>query len=203
MGKLESELQFTGPIGNLSAYRMRGVDKIIIRKKGGASREKIRNSPEFERTRLHNKEFSGRAQGVRWMRWALQPLLPVADHNICGPLNRLMKYVQYRDEVSPIGERTIAFSKHASLLEGFSLNRYTDLDTMVKGPLRYSLSRKTYSAKIDIPALIPGRNFSPSNEHPLFCITAALAAVPDLYHMDSGYKPYAPSVRLCQRGVRR
>jgi len=47
MGKLESEFQFTGPVGNLSAYRMRGVDKIIIRKKGGASRNKIRNSLLF------------------------------------------------------------------------------------------------------------------------------------------------------------
>lgn len=193
MGKLESEFQFTGPVGNLSAYRMRGVDKIIIRKKGGASRNKIRNSPEFEKTRLHNKEFSGRARGVHWMRCALRPLIPVSDHNISGPLNKLMAYVQYRDEVTDIGQRTIALSKNASLLEGFSLNRDSDLNNLVKAPLRYSLSRETLSATVEIPKLIPRRNFSPPKEHPFFCVVAVLAAVPDLYHMDRGCQPYAPS----------
>ena len=193
MGKLESEFQFTGPVGNLSAYRMRGVDKIILRKKGGASRNKIRNSPEFAKTRLHNKEFTGRARGVHWMWCALRPLIPLSDHNLSGPINKLLKYVQYRDEVTAIGQRTIAFSKHASLLEGFSLNRDSDLNTLVKAPLRYSVSRETLSAKIEIPELIPRRNFSPPKEHPLFCVVAVLGAVPDLYHMDRRYEPYAPS----------
>lgn len=193
MGKLESEIQFTGPIGNLSAYRMRGVDTIIIRKKGGASRKRIQNSPEFAKTRLHNKEFTGRARGVHWMSWTLKPLKVVSDYSFAGPLNKWLKYVQYRDEETPIGKRTIAFSKYGSLLEGFSLNRKSGLETLIKAPLAHSISRETLSAKIGIPELIPGRNFSPPNEHRFFSVMAVLGAVPDLYATDSGYEAYAPS----------
>ena len=96
MALLESLLQFTGSMGNVSAYRMRGVDKIIIRKKGGATRDKIKNNPEFERTRQQNMEFSGRARGVHWMMAALRPLKVVADYSLSGPLNKVMKYIQER-----------------------------------------------------------------------------------------------------------
>src|SRR3989337_1041067 len=99
MALLESDIQFTGPLGNLSAYRMRGVDKIIVRKKGGASKKRIKNDPEFERTRENNTEFSGRAAGVRWVMRALMPLRRVADYNLCGPINKLMKHVQDEDDV--------------------------------------------------------------------------------------------------------
>lgn len=83
-------------------------------------------------------------------------------------------------------------SKYGSLLEGFSLNRKSGLGRLIKAPLAHSISRETLSAKIEIPELIPGRNFAP-NEHRFFSVMAVLGAVPDLYPMDSGYEAYAPS----------
>lgn len=109
MGKLESDIQFTGRVGNLSAYRMRGVDKIIVRKKGGASKRRIKNDPGFARTRENNVEFSGRAQGVRWIMRALEPLRRVADYNLCGPINKMMMHVQHQDDVNNRGKRSILF----------------------------------------------------------------------------------------------
>ncbi len=48
---------FTGSMGVISAYRMRGYDKIIMRGKGGASKRKIKTSPDFETTRNLNSEW--------------------------------------------------------------------------------------------------------------------------------------------------
>lgn len=189
MAQLESDFTFTGPIGNLSAYRMRGVDKIILRKKGGASRQRIQTEPRFERTRLNNSEFSGRAQGVRWMMSALRPLKPVIDHNICGKINKLMKHVQDHDEVSRFGTRTILLSRHGALLEGFSLNRRAVFEDYVRTTLRHSINRETLTARIDVPELVPGLNFFLPQNHPFFSVRAVLSVVPDLYWTDRGYQP--------------
>ncbi len=51
MAKLEEDFQFTGRIGNLSSYKMRGVDGIVVRKKGGPSKEQFETSPKLQRTR--------------------------------------------------------------------------------------------------------------------------------------------------------
>jgi hypothetical protein len=58
MAILKNGLQFTGSVGNLSAYTRRGSDKVIIRTKGGASRDKIKKSPNFKRTRESNSDFA-------------------------------------------------------------------------------------------------------------------------------------------------
>jgi hypothetical protein len=189
MALLESDFNFTGPVGNLSAYRMRGVDKIILRKKGGASKKRIQTDPGFERTRLNNSEFSGRAQGVHWMMRALRPLKPVIDHNICGKINKLMKHVQDRDDVSRFGKRTIFLSKHGAVLEGFSLNRRAVFEDYVRTTIRHAISRETLTAKIDLPELVPGLNFFLPQNHPFFSVRAVLSIVPDLYWTDRGYQP--------------
>ena len=41
MGTLHGNLSFTGSISNISAYTMRGHDKVILRTKGGASKKQI------------------------------------------------------------------------------------------------------------------------------------------------------------------
>ena len=173
-------------IGNLSAYRMRGVDKIVVRRKGGASKKRIKNDPEFENTRRNNTEFSGRALGVRYMMRALLPLKSVGDYNIAGPINKLMKHVQDRDEVNELGKRSVQLSMHGSLLEGFSLNCYSIFENVVKAPLTYSVSRETLTAKVEIPELVPGVNFSPSQKYPLFSVMAVLGVVPDSFACQAG-----------------
>lgn len=111
---------------------MRGVDKIIVRKKGGASKERIRTEKSFRRTRENNAEFSGRARGVSYVRKALAPVRILADYNFVGNINKVLKYVQDRDVQSKRGERNILVSAHGALLEGFSLNRYIMFDSVIR-----------------------------------------------------------------------
>lgn len=110
--------------------------------KGGASKNRIKNDPEFARTRENNAEFSGRAAAVRWMMRGLLPLRRVADYSLSGPIYALMKHVQYEDDVHEHGQRSIYLSKYGSMLEGFSMNRYSTFDSFVSAPLTYSISRE-------------------------------------------------------------
>ena len=59
MAKLIGEFQFEGSIGNLSAYKRKDSDKIILRTKGGPSKRRIKTAPEFAVVRLYNLEWNG------------------------------------------------------------------------------------------------------------------------------------------------
>ncbi|MGB8192527.1 MAG: hypothetical protein WCF67_11445 [Chitinophagaceae bacterium] len=192
MARLLSDMPFTGSLGNISAYKMRGSDKIILRTKGGASKEKIKKAEAFEITRRLNAEFGGRSTGSKCIMRSMFPLKALADYNVAGPLNALIKPIQAMDTESDYGKRNIYFTRHPKLLEGFSLNKRNPFDSIVRNPVSCRLDKKNLSASIDIPALIPGINFFvPPGRHPLYSIIAVLGIIPDILFTTHGYKPLA------------
>ena len=189
MAQMQSGFAFTGTIGNLSAYKMKGSDKIILRTKGGATKKRIKTDSAFAMTRRINSEFGGRSTAAKWVIRMLSVLRPLADYNFIGPLNAMIKPIQVMDTVSELGKRNIFFTKNPRLLEGFSLNKSNPFDSIIRNPLSCSLSKKTASARIEIPALLPGINFFVPGRYPMFSLTAVLGAVPDLLFTTNGYQP--------------
>lgn len=180
MAQMIPGFMFTGSVSNLSAYKRRDSDKVILRTKGGASKEKIKQLPSFEKTRKINKEFGGRSTTCKWIRRALNPQLPLADYNIAGTLNGLLIPVQKLDTENPYGQRSVCLSKQPSLLSGFSLNQSYPFDSTVRNPVAFTLSRDSLSASVEIPALLPGINFHAPGKHPLYSFVTALGIVPDV-----------------------
>jgi hypothetical protein len=189
MAKLEGNIQITGSLDNLSFYKMRGSDKIIVRKKGGPSRKQVKQAPEFEQTRRNNSEFSGRARAAAYIKQLLTPMRFLADYNITAPLNALLKPIQKMDTESEWGQRNIIISKNARLLEGFSINRRYQLDSIVRTPVLYSIQNQQII--IDIPNLLPGLNFISPGNYPWYQFIATAGWVPDIYYKDDayGYRP--------------
>ena len=172
-------LTFTGSLGDFSAYRMRGSDKIVMRKKGGARREEIRNSPAFATTRLYMTEFGGCSRMGKHVRQSMQQHRDLADYNISGPINKIMKVVQKQDEVNDLGRRPIVLSKHTKLLEGFCLNQKYTLDSILRTSVHATVDAETGSAHIEIPRLLRDINFFPNNRHTLFRIEMTLGIAPN------------------------
>jgi len=189
MGKIEQGVEFTGSVGNFTAYRMRGVDGIVVRKKGGASKERIKKDREFLQTRLLNAEFAGRSAASKRIMRMMHPLKALADYNIAGPLNALLRPIQLDDPKNNKGERSIMLSENPGLLEGFSLNRKIVFESIVRAPLTFTVSRETMRAEVNIPVLMPDINFKPQGKHPLYSFDAVLGLVPDLFFSPDGYKP--------------
>jgi len=189
MAKLSANFDFTGSLGHVSAYKMHGVEGTILRRKGGASREKVKHSAGMEGTRKGNAEFGGRATAGKWIRRLLYRQTPMAGYNITGAINALMAPIQKLDTESPFGRRHVLLSKSPWLLEGFSLNREKGFDTIVRNPLSWSISRADLSAHIDIPALLPGINFLTSENYPMYSIVASLGIAPDFFYGEHAYLP--------------
>jgi hypothetical protein len=188
MAQLTSGIQFTGSIGNLSAYRMKGSDKIVLRTKGGPSKKKIATAKQFDTTRRNNSEFSRRAKASAIILGAMQPLRPLADHKISAPLNALLKQIQTLDTVSAFGERDIFLSRRPTLLEGFSFNRVNSFDSTLMATVRADVQRASNSVSVVLPEIVPGTNFLPSNRYPYCRFVVTAACIPDLVWTDLGYR---------------
>jgi hypothetical protein len=190
MAKLKGNLQFTGSLGNVSAYKRRGSDDVILRTKGGASKEKIKTSASFAHTRELNKEWAGCSKAGAAIRMAIYPLRHMADYNISGPLNAIAKIVQKLDTAHPVGSRAISFSKHNHVLDGFNLNNQNTLDSVIRSPLNFIFDRNN-GATINFPALNPKINFNNKYQRPLFRFVAVLGIVSDMEY-NEGYAFYRP-----------
>jgi hypothetical protein len=55
--------------------------------------------------------------------------------------------------------------------------------------LTWDISRETLTAKVNIPELVPGINFHPPKQHPLFQVVAVLGIAPDLFFKGRKYEP--------------
>lgn len=193
MAILESHLPIIGSIDNLSFYRVRGSDKIVVRRKGGPSRKAVLHSKKFHLTRLNNSEFKGRALASSLIWQSLYPFHGIHDYGVASALHTPLTALQKLDSESAKGRRHLALSKKPMLLAGINLNRKHSLDDLIRTPLRYSISAETGTAVIEIPELIPGLNSILPYGHPFFRIVASFAFVPDVCYTDRGYSA-APGI---------
>ena len=189
MAKLDTPFLFTGSLGNVSAYTMRGTDKIILRTKGGATKQMIKTAPQFEMTRLINAEFGGRAKAGSLLLQSISPMKALADHNLSGPVNALLKPVQAMDTEHGLGQRSILFSRGAHMLSGYNLNRQYPFDGIVRTPVTYGMDAVHRSASLEIPEMLPGINFHVPGRYAYFGLIVVLGMVPDLHHGPAGYAP--------------
>ncbi|MDP4265771.1 MAG: hypothetical protein Q8941_24855, partial [Bacteroidota bacterium] len=75
---------------------------------------------------------------------------------------------------------------------GFNLNRRNPFDSIIRNPFPYSLSKDELSARIDIPALLPGINFfAPPGKYAVYGLVASMGILPDIFYTTHGYKPPA------------
>jgi hypothetical protein len=192
MPKLKGAIQFTGKIGELSTYTMQGQDGIMMRQKGGASKEKIKNHPNFALTRLNNAEFGASSKAGKAVREAIVMVKHLANYNFSGDINAIAKTIIKQDKVNKWGERDILFSQYRHLLEGFSLNRQLFFNTVVRHPVICKLDRNTGSASLQLPNLLPGINFfTPPGQH-LYQFIFTMGVIPDKVFTPAGYRPKDP-----------
>ncbi len=179
MGTLNNDLSFTGSVGNLSAYTMRGHDKVILRTKGGATKRQIQTQDSFESTRNLNNEWKAVVKTAGLIYRGLNGLKPLAGYNVSGPLNALVKKIQVMDTVNPKGKRSILFSQYHDFISSFNYNKQNMFDSLIRQPLSVQIDKTTGIADIEIPSLQPSINFFPHPRYAYFRIVLSMTAISD------------------------
>jgi len=193
MARVKNFDQITGNIGKLSFYTRKGSSEIFVRRKGGASKEKIKRDPAFANLRKVNKEFGGSAKMSKQIRMAFYGLEHVAEYNLAPAFSKLAHDILKTDTENPTGERAISLSKFRYLLTGFDFSRSVRFNSLLRVPLSHSIDRNKQQAIVHIPSFAcsfglhvaetRGATYSKTpnaSAYGHFRITAALGIVTDM-----------------------
>lgn len=193
MARSEGNFGFTGSLGNLTAYKRQGSNKVILRTKGGASKNKIRRSPKFAKLRLCQTEFGACSTLGALIRHSIWGIKHLADSYISGHLNAFLKSILNQDTENKPGQRAILVSRYRNLFNGFNLNRQNPFNTVMRHPVSCTLSRDTGTASITIPQLLPGMGFYNPSKYPMYRFIVVLSVIPDMAFAKKQYEPVSAS----------
>lgn len=189
MAKLNGPFSFTGPLAGVTAYTRKDVEGTLLRSETSLDKERIYSDPAFTNTVRHATEKGGRSKGAWWLRRVLHPLEPVRDGNWQGRLTGALTPLQRADSEGVYGQRRLLFSRYGSLLQGFCLSPRTPFEQLLRSSPVCSLDKDALSARLELPALAAGVNFTPRTPLPYFRVVTVLGVVPDLFFHAGAYAP--------------
>ena len=182
-------------LGNYSIYTMEGVDDLVIRSKGGPTKDQIENGRQFRRQRENMLEFAGCSKAAGFLNSAMFGLKTVSNANFLGKINKLSGIIMRMDMDHEEGQRSILFSRYGSLLAGFNVNTKNSFDNIVLQYTAHSFSRNDCKATVNFPAMVPGVTLKTQPGMPYVRFIGILGIVPDLVHTPDGYRPVNPEMK--------
>lgn len=137
MAKAEGIIKIEGTVEDLTFYKQNG--KNFVRKKGGVSGERIKNDPNFIRTRENNNEFGHSGSSGKLLRMAMGSLVFKAkDSRLSNRLLQIMSRAKNMDTVSARGLRQVGIGivtpSGRQLLKGFDFNANAPLNGVLFAP---------------------------------------------------------------------
>lgn len=159
MAKYKSLFNVEGTLGEVTFYK--GKDGYYVRSKGGVSKQRILNDPNFVRTRENLSEFGNMASSGKQLRQAINALLGDAkDNRVTSRLTKVLSKVKNEDQTSLRGQRNVATGLLTDLgkhwLKGFNFNKNANLDSVLL--TGYSLD--TVTGEVNIADLIPNQQMN-------------------------------------------
>jgi hypothetical protein len=120
MAKNKSFIKLEGTLDGLTFYQKDGES--FVKTKGGVSRDRILNDPNYKRTRENMQEFSGCAKAGKALREAFATVVKLmGDSYISSRLTGVMKKIN-KNGTGLRGERTIDIVSNKEQLIGFEFN---------------------------------------------------------------------------------
>ena len=191
MAIVKGFMQITGSIKGVSFYTRRGSDKVIMRTKGGATKNQIATSPKFEKTRRQMKQFSGAAKFGSISRYAFGGLHRLADYNLTPVLIKMGNNLMKLDTTSEFGKRNLMLSEYKQVLEGFNFNREFPFNTVLRISPRWEIDREHLQAVVTFPRINTDIDLLNIQKLPFFRLIIVIGTISDLaYNTElNEYKP--------------
>lgn len=189
MAKIKLNFPITNSLGDHSMYKMHGVEKTILRGKGGPNRRQVRLYPQLEKMRNNGSEFSGASKMAGSIRRALYAVNHLADFNCSTSLTAIALGLRNYDVTSLHGQRRFLLSQYASMLQGFNLNKEIPFDKMVMASPAYKIFRDAYRAELSFCELFQESNLMNPKGLGYYNIIASLAIATDMVWTKNGYVP--------------
>lgn len=193
MAIIKGPIQMTGSVRGISFYTRRGSDKVIMRTKGGVSKEKMAIGPQYESLRKNQKEWGGCSKFGSMTRYAFGGLHRLADYNLTSVLNGMGKNLMKLDTESELGKRRLELSKHKQALEGFNFNRNYPFNSVLRVGVNCDINRETLQTTVSIPRINTAIDIQNIQRLPYFRLIVVLGTIADWY-FDEKEQAYVPTV---------
>ena len=187
MAKASITQLHSNSLGDFSLYTMRGVEKKIIRFKGGPSAAMIKKSPKFEAVRNQQSQIGGMGKLSHYLSLCCKGVKHLGDHNSAANFSKIASLIQKMDTLGEAGKAAVMFSKFGSILNGFNFNTTNPFNSVVTPLPKFSISREEYKGTVTFQDLYPGINLQNTGAHPLCRFIVSIGLVPDLVYSKSGY----------------
>lgn len=139
MARQEGTFKINGTIGDLTFYKSGG--QYLVRQKGGVSGDRIKNDPNFIRTRENNSEFGQAGVTGKVIRDAIRNLLDKAsDRRVVSRLVQKLFEVLKTDGTNGRGERRVK-EGDLKILQGFEFNEKGKLSSTLFAAMSYAIDR--------------------------------------------------------------
>lgn len=154
MAKANGILKIEGTVEGLTFYTKDG--QTFVRKKGGVSKERIMNDPNYVRTRENGSEFGHSASSSKQLRMALGSLVFKAkDSKLSSRMLGVMSKVKNLDTASARGERKVSIglttNEGKQTLKNFDFNG----NARLRSVLYQTFELDTATGTISFTNLIP------------------------------------------------
>ena len=124
MAKQTGLLRYSGTMGGVRHFKIKGQQGDFAGLVGGPSGEQVKSAPEFARTRENMNEFGGSAAAAKSVRIGLAQLMrQMSDPQLTGRLTGIMKKINKDDQSEARGYRASLISKQPQDLKGLPLER--------------------------------------------------------------------------------
>jgi hypothetical protein len=191
MARVKGILQVTGGMKGVSMYTMRGSEEVIMRTKGGPSKNTIKNSESCKGLRDSGTEWSGCTKAASAMRRALEPILRLADYNVMGGLNAVCKKIQCMDTENEKGKRNVLVTENQYFLTDFDFNKTNPFNRVIRVQPTWQINREMVSATVTIPEFNPNEHLVAPNKLPYMRFVALVGVCTNVRY-DEASKSYAP-----------
>lgn len=188
---MEKGLKISGKLTGWRVYKIKGVEKTIVARKGGPTADQIKNSPGYEKVRKFQQEFGAASILSKMVRKSLpEPLFNKCESYVSGKLTARFRLLADGEDANT-GKRPLSLSKKGYLLQGFEFNS--------KNPFNHAFNTK-FLAKtgsirgqliLHTHSYIPQESVFPPPEADYYRIFAHLIMLSDYVYSES-QQEYVP-----------
>lgn len=173
-------------------YRLKGVDQLIVARKGGPSAHDVKNNESYKELRNNQKEFGIASALSKTLRDTLpQELADISEKYASGKLTAQFRNLAKMEE-GQTGTRSFVLSEHGKMLQGFNFNSEHPFPEEFSSKFFIKQGSHRGHAILHFPEFIPAKTLNAPEETTNFKISGHIVALSDYYY-DEAIGAYFPS----------
>lgn len=171
------------------AYKIKGVDHTIVARKGGPTRDAIKNKSTYAELRNNQKEFGVASMMAKVLRNSLSGCMSeICETYVSGRLTAQFRNLAKYEE-GKTGTRPLYLSKHGHHLNGFDFNTTAPYEQIFGAKYFIQGGSSRGQVILHFPAFVPEKTFKKPKGATNFKINARLVALSD-YKYDATVNTY-------------